>query len=50
MYTAVTRAKKSVKLVAEKQVFEQALSRNIERFSGLADRLKEQSQQSQQSI
>jgi exodeoxyribonuclease V alpha subunit len=47
MYTAVTRAKKSVKLVAEKQVFEQALSRNIERFSGLADRLKEQLQQLQ---
>jgi exodeoxyribonuclease V alpha subunit len=46
MYTAVTRAKKSVKLVAGKQVFEQALSRNIERFSGLADLLKEQPQQS----
>jgi exodeoxyribonuclease V alpha subunit len=43
IYTAVTRAKKSVKLVAEQQVFEQALSRNIERFSGLADLLKEHS-------
>lgn len=43
IYTAITRAKKSVKLVTERQVFEQALSRNIERFSGLADQLKEQS-------
>ncbi len=43
IYTAVTRAKKSVKLVAEKQVFKQALSRSIERFSGLADQLAEHS-------
>jgi exodeoxyribonuclease V alpha subunit len=42
IYTAVTRAKKTVKLVTEQQVFNQALSRNIERFSGLADLLKEQ--------
>ncbi len=42
MYTAVTRAKKSVKLVAERQVFDHALSRNIERYSGLADLLKKQ--------
>jgi len=41
IYTAVTRAKKSVKLVAEQPVFEQALSRNIQRDSGLADLLKE---------
>lgn len=37
LYTAITRAKKSVALVAEQQVFNQALSRNIERCSGLAD-------------
>jgi len=42
IYTAVTRAKKSVKLIAEQPVFEQALSRNIERYSGMADLLKEQ--------
>jgi exodeoxyribonuclease V alpha subunit len=42
IYTAVTRAKKTVKLVTEQQVFTQALSRNIERFSGLADLLTEQ--------
>ncbi len=39
IYTAVTRAKKSVRLVAEKQVLRLALSRNIVRFSGLADLL-----------
>ena len=43
IYTAVTRAKKTVKLIAEQTVFEQALSRNIQRDSGLADLLKEQS-------
>jgi exodeoxyribonuclease V alpha subunit len=42
IYTGVTRAKKTVKLVTEQQVFNQALSRNIERFSGLADLLTEQ--------
>jgi len=43
IYTAVTRAKKSVKLVTDQQVFKQALSRNIERCSGLVDLLREQS-------
>ncbi|MCP4340283.1 MAG: exodeoxyribonuclease V subunit alpha [Desulfobulbaceae bacterium] len=43
IYTAVTRAKKSVKIVADQLVFTQALSRNIERFSGLADLLQEHS-------
>ena len=43
IYTAVTRAKKTVRIVSEQQVFEQALSRNIVRFSGLADLLKEHS-------
>ena len=37
MYTAVTRAKKSVTLATGQQVFNFALSRNIERCSGLAD-------------
>lgn len=37
IYTAVTRAKKEVRLVAGKEIFSLALSRNIERASGLAD-------------
>ncbi len=41
IYTAVTRARKSVRLVAEKQILRLALSRSIERFSGLADLLAE---------
>lgn len=44
IYTAVTRAKKSVKIVADELVFAQALSRNIERYSGLAGLLQEHSQ------
>ncbi|MBU1567208.1 MAG: exodeoxyribonuclease V subunit alpha [Proteobacteria bacterium] len=39
VYTAVTRAKKAVRLVAEKEILRLALSRNIERASGLADLL-----------
>jgi exodeoxyribonuclease V alpha subunit len=39
IYTAVTRARKSVRLVAEKQVLRLALSRSIVRHSGLADLL-----------
>jgi exodeoxyribonuclease V alpha subunit len=46
IYTAITRAKKSVKLVTERLVFEQALSRNVVRFSGLADLLQEHSLES----
>ena len=42
IYTAVTRAKESVTIVADQQVFKQALSRNIERCSGLAELLNEQ--------
>ena len=42
IYTAVTRAKESVAVVAGQQVFKQALSRNIERCSGLAELLNEQ--------
>lgn len=43
IYTAVTRAKKTVKIVAEKEILKLALSRNIERFSGLADLLQKES-------
>ncbi len=39
VYTAVTRAKKAVRLVAEQEILRLALSRNIERASGLADLL-----------
>lgn len=39
VYTAVTRAKKAVRLVAEKEILRLALSRNIERTSGLVDLL-----------
>ncbi len=39
VYTAVTRAKKTVRLVAEKEILQLALARNITRESGLADLL-----------
>ena len=39
VYTAVTRAKKTVRLVAENEILRLALSRNIERASGLVDLL-----------
>jgi exodeoxyribonuclease V alpha subunit len=39
VYTAVTRAKKAVRIVAEKEILRLALARNIERTSGLADLL-----------
>jgi exodeoxyribonuclease V alpha subunit len=41
VYTAVTRAKKTVRLVAEKEILQLALTRNIKRNSGLADLLME---------
>ncbi len=50
IYTAVTRAKKTVKLVADEPIFRQALSRSIERFSGLADQLKEYSLRTDESF
>ena len=40
IYTAVTRARKSVKIVGQPDVFRDALSQNIERFSGLAGQLE----------
>ena len=39
IYTAVTRARKSVNIVAKLDIFRGALSHNIERFSGLAGQL-----------
>ncbi len=41
VYTAITRAKRAVRLVAEEDILRLALSRNIERTSGLADLLTE---------
>lgn len=40
LYTAVTRAKKTVKLVADKTVFVQAIEQKVERATGLADRFQ----------
>ncbi len=40
LYTAVTRARKCVKIVAEKSVMELGLSRRIRRYSGLAEQLQ----------
>ncbi len=40
LYTAVTRARKRVSVVAEKQVMELALSKRIQRYSGLAKQLQ----------
>ena len=37
LYTAVTRAKRAVRLVAEKEVLQLAVSRNTLRYSGLAE-------------
>jgi exodeoxyribonuclease V alpha subunit len=41
VYTAVTRAKKSVQLFVDKEILRIAVTKNIERFSGLADFLKD---------
>ncbi len=41
IYTAVTRARTNVKIVAQPDIFRNALSRNIERFSGLAGQLEQ---------
>jgi len=39
IYTAITRAKKTVKVVAEQVIFNQALARKVKRLGGLADKL-----------
>lgn len=40
IYTAITRAKKTVKVVAEQAIFNQALARKVKRLGGLADKLR----------
>jgi exodeoxyribonuclease V alpha subunit len=40
LYTAITRAKRSVLLVGDPDLLARAVSRSIERFSGVASRLK----------
>ncbi len=37
IYTAVTRAKKDVRILAEKEIFKVSLARKVQRFSGLAE-------------
>ncbi|NOQ17350.1 MAG: exodeoxyribonuclease V subunit alpha [Methyloprofundus sp.] len=41
IYTGITRAKKSIKMLATKEVFVETLQRKVERFSGLANRIKQ---------
>lgn len=43
LYTAVTRAKKSVRLLAERPIFNQTVQRKIERFGGLAQKVAQAS-------
>ncbi|BCG65801.1 MAG: exodeoxyribonuclease V alpha subunit [Methyloprofundus sp.] len=40
IYTGITRAKKSIKILATKEVFVETLQRKVERFSGLANRIR----------
>ncbi|HWJ40971.1 MAG TPA: ATP-binding domain-containing protein, partial [Candidatus Limnocylindrales bacterium] len=40
IYTAVSRSRKSVVIVGDEWTFNQAIATRVERFSGLADRLK----------
>ncbi|MBE0471832.1 MAG: exodeoxyribonuclease V subunit alpha [Methyloprofundus sp.] len=40
IYTGITRAKKTLKMVTNKEVFLQTIQRKVERFSGLAQRIK----------
>lgn len=39
LYTAITRARKSVKILADQKVFNETVLRKIERFGGLAQKL-----------
>jgi exodeoxyribonuclease V alpha subunit len=39
LYTAITRARRSVVLVGDKELLARAVSRRIERYSGIAERL-----------
>ncbi|MCK5728314.1 MAG: exodeoxyribonuclease V subunit alpha [Methylococcales bacterium] len=40
IYTAITRAKKTIKVSANKIVFQAAISRKVQRYGGLKDRLE----------
>ena len=40
LYTAITRAKKTIKLVAGKDVFIETVRQKIERITGLVDKFK----------
>jgi exodeoxyribonuclease V alpha subunit len=40
LYTAITRARKTVKLVADEAVFVATVGRRVERITGLADKFK----------
>jgi len=40
IYTGITRAKTTLKMVTNKEVFLQTIQRKVERFSGLAERIK----------
>lgn len=40
IYTGITRAKTTLKMVTNKEVFLQTIKRKVERFSGLAERIK----------
>jgi len=40
IYTGITRAKKTLKMLTNKEVFLQTIQRKVERFSGLAERIK----------
>lgn len=39
LYTAITRSRRSVTIVGDRETFERGVARRIERFSGLLDRL-----------
>jgi exodeoxyribonuclease V alpha subunit len=43
LYTAITRARKTVRLVADEAVFAAAVGRRVERITGLADKFKSES-------
>jgi exodeoxyribonuclease V alpha subunit len=40
LYTAITRARKTVKLVADEAVFVATVGRRVERITGLVDKFK----------
>jgi exodeoxyribonuclease V alpha subunit len=40
IYTGITRAKESLKLLTSKAVFLETIQRRVDRYSGLAERIK----------